>query len=38
VLFARLPEWRRQLLDLERRLAALEATAQAAEVPAPPVP
>jgi UDP-3-O-[3-hydroxymyristoyl] glucosamine N-acyltransferase len=38
VLFARLPEWRRQLLDLERRLAALETTAQAAGVPAPPVP
>jgi UDP-3-O-[3-hydroxymyristoyl] glucosamine N-acyltransferase len=38
VLFGRLPEWRRQLLDLERRLAALEATAQAAGVPVPPVP
>jgi UDP-3-O-[3-hydroxymyristoyl] glucosamine N-acyltransferase len=38
VLFARLPEWRRQLLDLERRLAALETTAQAAGVPVPPVP
>jgi UDP-3-O-[3-hydroxymyristoyl] glucosamine N-acyltransferase len=38
VLFARLPEWRRQLLDLERRLAALEATAETAGVPVPPVP
>jgi UDP-3-O-[3-hydroxymyristoyl] glucosamine N-acyltransferase len=38
VLFTRLPEWRRQLLDLERRLAALEATAQAAGVPGSPVP
>jgi UDP-3-O-[3-hydroxymyristoyl] glucosamine N-acyltransferase len=39
VLFARLPEFRRQLIDLERRLATLEAAARsAAEVPESRVP
>ena len=33
VLFARLPEYRRQLIDLERRLAALEAAAGSAATP-----
>ena len=39
VLFVRLPEYRRQLLDLERRLSALEAGLDAAAgAPSPPVP
>jgi UDP-3-O-[3-hydroxymyristoyl] glucosamine N-acyltransferase len=33
VLFARLPEYRRQLIDLERRLAALEAAAGSSATP-----
>ena len=35
VLFGRLPEYRRQLVDLERRLAALEAAAGAPPIPVP---
>ncbi len=35
VLFGRLPEYRRQLVDLERRLAALEAAAGAPPTPVP---
>ncbi|MGD9904373.1 MAG: UDP-3-O-(3-hydroxymyristoyl)glucosamine N-acyltransferase [Vicinamibacterales bacterium] len=35
VIFGRLPEYRRQLIDLERRLAALEAAARADSTPVP---
>jgi UDP-3-O-[3-hydroxymyristoyl] glucosamine N-acyltransferase len=35
VLFGRLPEYRRQLIDLERRLAALEAASGAPQTPVP---
>jgi UDP-3-O-[3-hydroxymyristoyl] glucosamine N-acyltransferase len=35
VIFGKLPEYRRQLIDLERRLAALEAAARADSTPVP---